>query len=326
MSSKTVTLATALIAGTAALLATRGADAAGYPEHPIHVSACYAAGGGVDRNLRIVERVATKHLPAALLPQYKTGASGTLAMQYIKAADPAGYELAICDNGGSVIAPIAQGLDFGPKDVRALAQISFVPWILTVRAESPYKTVEDLIKAAKDSSTPIDVEVSDLASSDHYSWLLFIKAAGLSPSDFRWKPHGGGGPKMRAILAGEGDLLLEDAGEIAGHAKAGTLRPLAVMSEKRAPEFPDVPTLRELNIDVIGGSSMVLFAPPSISDENVAVLRKALTDVKADPLLTESFLKTAQDPATFIVGQDFEDGWRKEWETASTLLREALGR
>src|SRR5690606_36312918 len=115
-----------------------------------------------------------------------------VAMQYIKDADPSGYELAICDNGGAIIAPIAQGIDVGPDDVVPIAQISFVPWVLTVRGESEYQSIEDLIEAAGAAEDPIPVEISDIATSDHYGWLLFLREAGLSAIDFKWNSHGGG--------------------------------------------------------------------------------------------------------------------------------------
>jgi len=297
-----------------------------YPDRPINIASCYPAGGGVDRNLRIVERVATKYLGQSILPQYRTGGSGSAAMQYIKGAEPDGYELAMCDNGGSIIAPIAQGLDFSADDVTPIAQISFVPWILTVRAEAPYQSVDDLVKAAKDSADPIGIEISDLASSDHYAWLLFVKQAGLTAADFRWKPHGGGGPKMRAILANEGDLLLEDAGEIGGYVKAGTLRPLAVMAAERIPEFPDVPTLKELGLDVVAGSSIVLYAPGGLPAERVTVLKETLTKVKEDPMLADAFKNVSQDVNTFVVSDTFAEDWKKEWTSAKELLAEALAR
>ena len=201
-----------------------------------------------------------------------------------------------------------------------------MPWILTVSASSPYQTVDDLVKAAKDSAEPIGIEVSDLASSDHYAWLLFVKAAGLEPTDFRWKPHGGGGPKMRAILANEGQILLEDAGEIGGHVKAGTLRPLAVMSAERIKEFPELPTLKETGYDVVGGSAIVLYAPGGLAEDRAAYLRDILTKVKADPLLAEAFEKSAQDVNTFVVSDTFEADWRAEWGSAKELLNQALGR
>ena len=295
-----------------------------YPDRPISVAACYPAGGGVDRNLRMVERVAAKYLGQALLPQYRTGGSGTVAMQYIKDAEPDGYELTICDNGGAIIAPIAQGLDLDADDFTPIAQVSFVPWIMSARATSPYDSVDAFIAAAQAADDPIAIEISDIATSDHYGWLLLISQAGLSPEMFKWNPHGGGGPKMRAIIAGEGALLFDDAGEIEGYVKDGTLRPLAVASASRLPQFPDVPTMQELGFDVIAGSSVAIYAPPGLSADKVETLQEAMRQIKQDPALLKAFELTLQDPNTFIV-DEFEAAWRKDWENAAELLRAALG-
>lgn len=318
-------LITLSMGGAIALAGYSVANAEEYPTRPISVAACYPAGGGVDRNLRMVERVAAKYLEQPLLPQYKTGGSGTVAMQYLKAADPDGYELAICDNGGSIIAPVAQGLELGPDDVTPIAQVSFVPWILTARAEAGYETLEDFINAAKASDTPTPLEISDLATSDHFGFLLLIKEAGLSPDSFKWNPHGGGGPKMRAILANEGDLLLEDAGEIEGYVRAGTLVPLAVAATERLPQFPDVPTMRELGYDVVAGMSTVLFAPAGMAPERLETLRNAMRQVKDDPDLIAAFELTAQNPETFIV-DGFEESWKQDWNNAKELLEAVLKR
>ena len=125
------------------------ANAGVYPDRPISIAACYPPGGGVDRNLRMVERVASKYLDQSLLPQYVTGGSGTVAMQYITAADPDGYDLAICDNGGAIIAPIAQGLDLGASDFTPIAQVSFVPWIMTAGADSGFNSMDDFTDQPK---------------------------------------------------------------------------------------------------------------------------------------------------------------------------------
>ncbi|MCY4542488.1 MAG: tripartite tricarboxylate transporter substrate binding protein [Rhodobacteraceae bacterium] len=309
--------------GLGGLISTASAQD-GYPDRPISVAACYPAGGGVDRNLRMVERVAAKYLGQSLLPQYRTGGSGTVAMQYIKDAEPNGYELAICDNGGAIIAPIAQGLDLDADDFTPIVQVSFVPWIMTTRASSPYDSVDAFIEAAKASESPIAIEISDIATSDHYGWLLLLKEAGLSPDKFKWNPHGGGGPKMRAIIAGEGDFLFDDAGEISGYVDNGTLRPLAVASSSRLPQFPDVPTMRELGYDVIAGSSVAMYAPPGLSDDKVEALQAAMREIKQDPALLKAFELTLQDPDTFIV-DEFEAMWRKDWSNAAELLKAALG-
>ena len=295
-----------------------------YPDRPISVAACYPAGGSVDRNLRMVERVAAKYLGQSLLPQYRTGGSGTVAMQYIKDADADGYELAICDNGGAIIAPIAQGLDLDADDFTPIAQVSFVPWIMTTRATSAYDSVQAFVDAAAAADSPIAIEISDVATSDHYGWLLLLKAAGLSPEKFKWNPHGGGGPKMRAIIAGEGELLFDDAGEIEGYVNDGTLRPLAVASPTRLPQFPDVPTMQELGYDVVAGSSAAIYGPPGLPADIVDRLQGAMREIKQDPALLKAFELTLQDPTTFVV-DEFEAAWRKDWENATELLRAALG-
>jgi tripartite-type tricarboxylate transporter receptor subunit TctC len=271
----------------------------------------------------MIERVAQAHLGQSLLIEYRTGGSGTVAMQYIKDADPNGYALASCDNGGAIIAPIAQGLDFDADDVTPIAQISFQPWLMTARVGSPYNSVEDVVNAAKAGGDPLSIEISDMATSDHYGWLLFIKAAGLDPANFKWNPHGGGGEKMRAIMAGEGDLLNDDAGEIEQHVKAGTLKALAVYSDKRLPNFPDVPTLKELGYDVISGSAIALFAPPGLPEEKATKLREAMKAMKADPVLLESFELALQDPDTFVV-DGFAESWKEDWGTARELLAAIL--
>jgi tripartite-type tricarboxylate transporter receptor subunit TctC len=130
---------------------------------------------------------------------------------------------------------------------------------------------------------------------------------------------------MRAILAAEGDLLLEDAGEIAQHAKEGPLRPLAIMATSRAPEFPDVPTMAELGYDVVAGSSVVLYAPAGMAEDRVARLRTALNEIKKDPALIQSFELTAQDINTFVI-DDFEGTWRADWANATELLKAALSK
>ena len=303
------------------------AFAADYPTRPINIAACYPAGGGVDRNLRMVERVAAKYLGESLLPQYRTGGSGTVAMQYIKGADPDGYELAICDNGGAIIAPIAQGLDLSADDFTPIAQVSFVPWIMTARASSAYDSVESFVKAAKAAKKPISIEISDVATSDHYGRMA---AASSSRPD---SPPGCSNgirmavvaPQMRAIIAGEGDLRLDDAGEIEGYVKNGTLRPLAVAAASRLPQFPDVPTMRELGYDVIAGSSVAIYAPPKLSADKTETLRKAMRQIKQDPALLKAFEMTLQDPETFIVDA-FEASWRKDWANAAELLKAALSR
>jgi tripartite-type tricarboxylate transporter receptor subunit TctC len=294
-----------------------------YPAQPIAVAACYGAGGGVDRALRIIERVAQPHLGQPILVEYVLGGSGSVAMQHVQNAEPDGYKLTMCDNGGAIIAPIAQGLDFGPDSVTPIAQILFQPWILTAREGSPYSSLQDVIDAANDGGDPVAVEISDMGTSDHFGVLLFASAAGLDLTSFKWNPHGGGGEKMRAIMAGEGDLINDDAGEIEQHVRAGTLRPLAVAGVERHPSFHDVPTFRELGFDVIAGQQIALFGPADMPEDRVARLREALAAMKEDPTLIAAYEAALQDPETLVI-DEFADQWQQDWEKAPGILRAIL--
>lgn len=315
---------TAIATGLLLAFATVSADAQEeYPSQPITVAACYGAGGGVDRALRIIERVAQTHLGQPILVEYVLGGSGSVAMQHVQNADPDGYSLTMCDNGGAIIAPIAQGLDFGPDSVTPIAQVVFQPWILTAREGSRYEDIQHIIDAAKAGEERVAVEISDMGTSDHFGVLLFLEAAGLDPATFKWNPHGGGGEKMRAIMAGEGDLINDDAGEIEQHVRAGTLRPLAVAGLERHPSFPDVPTFRELGYDVVAGQQIALFAPPELSQDRADRLREALAAMKDDPTLIAAYEASLQDPETLVV-EGFPEQWQQDWGRARELLQAIL--
>jgi len=311
-------------AGCALTISSGSVDAQeDYPSEPISVAACYGAGGGVDRALRIIERVARPYLGEPMLVEYVLGGSGSVAMQHVQNADPDGYTLTMCDNGGAIIAPIAQGLDFDASSVTPIAQIVFQPWILTARVGSPYTSIQDVIDAANDGDEPVAVEISDMGTSDHFGVLLFANAADIELSSFKWNPHGGGGEKMRAIMAGEGNIINDDAGEIEQHVRAGTLKPLAVAGVERHPSFPDVPTFRELGYDVIAGQQIALFGPPDMPEERVTIIREALAEMKTDETLISAYEAALQDPETLVI-DGFAEQWEKDWETAPDILRSIL--
>src|SRR5690606_7046726 len=203
---------------------------------------CQPAGGGNDRNLQTLVPFGKKYLGQNIIVQYRTGSGGTLAMQELKAAEPDGYTLVLCDPGGTILGPIAQNIDFEAADVVPIARVAFIPWILTVHTSTPYMKVEDLVEAAAREPGQIKAAIADIASADHYMWLRFTKAAGLGPNGLRWIPYGGGAPKVRAMLAGESLLDMLFLSLIQGPVKEGIMRPLAVASTERLPELPDVPT------------------------------------------------------------------------------------
>ena len=299
---------------------------AAFPDKPITVNVCQPAGGGTDRNLQTLVPFAERSLGQPFIVQYRAGAGGTLAMQEIKAAPKDGHTLVFCDTGGALFGPIAQNIAFGPNDVIPIAQVALVPWVLTVHTSTPYKSVQDVINAAKKSPGQIKASIADFASADHYTWLLFARASGLGPNGFRWIPYGGGAPKVRAMLAGEShiDMLLPSL--ILEPMKNGIMRPLAVAAPARLKELPDVPTFRELGFDIVDGLSISLFAPAGTPQPVIDKLRAGLMKIKADPEFQTIYNRLGQDLGMFISGDEYAVTWKKTWSEAPELLRAVMKR
>jgi tripartite-type tricarboxylate transporter receptor subunit TctC len=306
------------LAAAAALWATQ---AAAFPEKPIVMNLCQPAGGGVDRNVQALVPFAQKHLGQPIIVQYRPGAGGTLAMQELKSMAPDGHNLVVCDTGGTIFGPIVQNIGFKPADAMPVARLSFIPWILTAHQKTGYNTVKDLVDDARKRPGQVKGSIADVASADHYTWLLFTKAAGLGPTGLRWTPYGGGGPKMRAMLAGEAEVDMLLLSLIRDPLKAGTVKALAVSSEKRLADLPDTPTFREAGFDVIDGLSIGIFAPAGVSADRMAKLRDGLTKIRNDPEFQSVYVKMGQEIDGFLIGEAYAKDWNDTWSVARQLLQ-----
>jgi tripartite-type tricarboxylate transporter receptor subunit TctC len=315
-----------LIGSVVSALLAACSPAVAFPDKPITINGCQPAGGGNDRNLQALVPFGEKYLGQSFVVQYRVGAGGTLAMQEIKSAPKDGHTLVLCDTGGTLFGPIAQNISFGPKDVIPIAQVAFIPWILTAHTSTPYKSAQDVVEAAKKTPGQIRASIADIASADHYTWLMFSKASGVGPNGFRWVPYGGGAPKIRAMLAGESQLDMLLPSLIMEPMKNGIMRPLAAASEQRLSELPDVPTFREIGLDVVDGLSISVFAPAGTPPEVVRKLREGFLRIKADPEFQKVYARLGQDIRHFMPGEAYEPLWAKTWTEAPDLLRAVMTR
>lgn len=310
---------------TAAALFSLPAVAQTFPERPIQLNVCSPAGGGNDQNTQALAPFFEQILGQPAIVQYKPGAGGTLAAMEIAEAAPDGYSLLVCDLGGTVYGPIAQNLEFGVESLIPLAQVTFVPWVLTAGKDAPWPDAESFIEAATAAPGTIDAAIADVASADHYAWLRLTNATGIGPSGLRWVPYGGGGPKVRAMLAGESmiDMLLPAL--VQGPMAEGTMFPLAVAAPNRSPFLPDVPTFSELGIDIVEGLAIHVFAPAGTPDEVVDQLRTALVEISELPEYQTVYGNMGQDISGFMNGAEYQDVWEATWDVAPGLLRAAAG-
>jgi tripartite-type tricarboxylate transporter receptor subunit TctC len=253
--------------------------AAGYPERPIKMIVPWAAGGDTDSIYRSFAPLLQKYIGQPVVVANVKGASGTVGEREAANAAPDGY---------TIFAPhdyIHSVYYAGLTDIRydkafdPICLVSSTPTIVTASAKTPWKTFKDLVADAKAHPGKITVGAS-LGSTSQYSMALMAKAAGI---DLKYVPYDGTAPRMSALLGGHIDLADSNLTQ-SSKVQAGQLKFLAIMTDQRNPEIPDVPTLKELGYDVEYAVNRGIMVPKG-------------TPPEVEHALTQACAKAAQDPA-----------------------------
>ena len=235
------------------------------PKKPIQIVVGFAAGGGTDIIARQIAASAQPFFPVPLVIVNKPGAAGTLAAQQVARETPDGYTLLVAGGSESTAVPAYRDTQYDPrKDFRPIIRLTENPQLLVVSAASPYKSVADLVEKAKGSPGQVSHGSSGVGSLVHATSDVFAKRAGVK---FKHIPYQGGAPAIQALLAGQIDFMFSASDEIQGQLEGNTVRPLAIASAKRDPQFPDVPTLKELGYDFSAANMKGLVAPAGLPDD-----------------------------------------------------------
>ncbi len=264
---------------TAALLCAAGsAAAASYPERPVKMIVPWAAGGDTDVIYRAFVPFFQKALGQPVIVANVGGASGTVGEREAANAAPDGYTIyAPHDYIHSVyyggLTDIKYDKAFDP-----VCLVASTPSVITASAKTPWKTYKDMIADAKAHPGTITVGAS-LGSTSQYSIALAAKAAGVK---FKYVPYDGTAPRMNALLGGHIQLADSNLTQ-KSKVDAGLLKFLAIMSEKRSPELPDVPTLKELGYDVEYAVNRGIMVPKGTPEEVKTKLGAACATAAKEP-------------------------------------------
>ncbi|WP_440109262.1 Bug family tripartite tricarboxylate transporter substrate binding protein [Acidovorax sp. BL-A-41-H1] len=235
----------ALAVGLTAQAQTAAPAAAGaYPNKPVRLIVPFPPGGGTDILSRLVATRLTESAKWSVVADNKAGAGGTIGITEAVKAAPTGYDLVMGQKDNLVIGPwLYKNLPWDPtKDLTAVAHVAYTPVIIATSATSKYKTLADVIAAAKASPGTVTYGSPGNGTSIHLAGDLFEKAAGIKLSHI---PYKGSSPALMDALAGNVDLLVSSVPSAMAQIKSGKLRPLAVTSAKRSSSLPDVPTVAE---------------------------------------------------------------------------------
>ena len=236
----------AALFGLLAVLAGASPALAEFPDKPIRIMAPFAPGGNIDVTARIVADRLKDVLGVTVLVENKAGASGMIGSDVVARAAPDGYTSLVSANG-LVAAPAIYGN--APYDWKTafqpISQIQSVPAVIVVTPSSPIRTFAEFIKTGIDTPGSLSIADSGVGTTNHVLTELMSAAAGAKYTLVHYK---GSGQATIDVVAGQVPAMVDQVNSAIGHIKAGKLRPLAVTSDKRLAELPDVPTVKELGI------------------------------------------------------------------------------
>jgi tripartite-type tricarboxylate transporter receptor subunit TctC len=233
------------IAAVAAVMlaAAGGASAEPFPSKPVHILVPYPAGGGVDVLTRTLGDVVSKQWGQSIVVENRPGAGGVIASQAIATSAPDGYNLIMVASGHATNPFLYPKLPYDTfKDFSPISLLASSPNILLVRADSPFKSVSDVIAAAKARPGSLSYGHAGNGTSTHLAGELLKNLARI---DLNAIPYKGGAPAINDLLGGQIPMSFNNGPESVGQLQAGTVRALAVTTASRAPFLPDVPPMSE---------------------------------------------------------------------------------
>ena len=246
---------------------------AAYPDKPVKYIIPFAPGGESDIAGRFQQLVFRKKFNVELVVESKPGAGGALAWSQTNTFAGDGYTWMSTNLPHIVLQPLEGQVQYKTDDLSNVCFYHYTPDAIVVRSESPYKTYQDLVKAAKEAPGAVTIAGSGTNSANHLATERFNGAEGVKTT---YVPFKGTGDLVASLLGGHVSMAMSYV--TLAIAQKGKTRVLAVATEKRHPQFPDAPTFKELGIDWVDGAYRGIALPKSATPE----MRKQVSDICLD--------------------------------------------
>jgi tripartite-type tricarboxylate transporter receptor subunit TctC len=271
-----------LIAVAAALFAANDIASAqsSFPSKPVRLFVPYPAGGAVDILARTLGDELSKQWGQPVIVENRPGAGGVVASQALATSAPDGHTLIVVASGHATNPFLYPKLPYDTfADFTAICLLASSPNILLVRADSPFKTLADLLAQARAKPGGLSYGMAGNGTSTHLAGELLKN---LAKVDILAIPYKGGGPAMNDLLGGQIPISFNNGPESIGQISAGTVRALGVTTAKRAPMLPDVPTMAEAGVPgydtgvwwgLLGPANMPAAVVAQLSSDFIAVLK-----------------------------------------------------
>jgi tripartite-type tricarboxylate transporter receptor subunit TctC len=272
------------------------AQAQDWPQKPVRIIAPFAAGGSSDPIVRIIAQRLGEASGQQFVVDNRPGASGTIAAELVARSPPDGHTLLLGSPSQITIAPTATKTSYDPtRDFAPISVIGSNPFVLVVHPSLRANNLAEFIDLVHRQPRTIAYAHAGFGTIVHLSTVLFLKRAGIEMIPVIYR--GGAAPALTDVMAGHVSSYLAPLASVVPHASSGALRLLAVSSEKRAPQIPDVPTFIEsgfpgYSIRTWNG----LMAPAGTPREIIERIAKEVAGAVKDPKIAERLIGSGVDP------------------------------
>jgi len=275
--------------------------AADYPNRSIDLVVPFDPGGSVDTTSRIIAETANTLLKgnAKISVVNRSGGGGVVGQTSVAKAKPDGYTV-LAMTSSVVTNPQMKGASYSIGDFEPIALYNLDPEVIAVPGDSPFKTAQEFLAAAKQKK--LNIVVSGVGTSHHMSGLAIERVTDVK---FNYIPTKGFGSQVQAVVGGHADGVLWPLGEAAGQLGNNGVRMLAIASEERSDRFPDVPTFKEVGIDIPIWATFRGWAVPKGTPKdivaNLSTLMKRVYETPAyvEKMKASGYIATYRDPAGF---------------------------
>jgi tripartite-type tricarboxylate transporter receptor subunit TctC len=293
-----------------------------YPSRPITLVVPFPPGGVADIVGRPFADALSHELKTPVVVENKPGAGGGIGMGLVAKAKPDGYTLLLALSSISILPEADKVLGraslYRLDQFTPIARLTADPTVLAVRADSPWKTLDEFIADARKRPGAITYGSSGNYGTMHMPMEMFAHTANLK---LLHVPFTGGGPAVVALLGGQVDALSTGPSTVLQHVKAGKVRVLASWGDHRLASLPDVRTLAESGYDAVFFQWSGLFAPAGTPEAVVTRLREAARVAAADPKFVNT-LKTVETPIAYLDAPEL----RRFWDADAKKLADAVQR